>query len=351
MCFVDYSLSFSEPEQFKFDSKFDELFNNYQIETHIYDSETDEKSPTFDIEDLPLPYYGTYHTADDSNKEAVLESAEDPLQSLFPYYNNSPPVATEIEFDTNDVDSTLNTVNILQGSFVIPETSINALADVPEIKEAVEPQSKNTDDNFLEFLPIQEVPISTQSFELPILEDLADDIDLSDPDTKNETKVLEQKELTEGSFVLPVTRIEPLVDVPEIEEAVERQSQSSDDEISEFLLIPEVPSITQSFEPPKLEALTLDDNVKLNLAPDTPIETIVMDQKELTEVLGKDENEQILEMIMKDGIEIIEIEQEAKNVSFFEMDKDTETSSRGDRDLSEEMIRIEDHILLPFYDL
>ena len=40
-----------------------------------------------------------------------------------------------------------------------------------------------------------------------------------------------------------------------------------------------------------------------------------------------------------------------ENVNFFEMDKDTETSSRGDRDLSEEMIRIEDHILLPFYDL
>ena len=77
-----------------------------------------------------------------------------------------------------------------------------------------------------------------------------------------------------------------------------------------------------------------------------------MDQKELTEVLGKDENEQIIEMIMKDGIEIIEIEgEEAKNDSFFEMDKDTETGSRGDRDLSEEMIRIEDHVLFPFYDL
>ena len=76
-----------------------------------------------------------------------------------------------------------------------------------------------------------------------------------------------------------------------------------------------------------------------------------MDQKELTEVLGKDENEQILEMIMKDGIEIIEIEQEAKNPSLFEMDKNTETGSRGDRDLSEEMIRIEDHVLFPFYDL
>ena len=57
-------------------------------------------------------------------------------------------------------------------------------------------------------------------------------------------------------------------------------------------------------------------------------------------------------MKLTTGKEIIEIEgEEAKNDSFFEMDKDTETGSRGDRDLSEEMIRIEDHVLFPFYDL
>ena len=117
-----------------------------------------------------------------------------------------------------------------------------------------------------------------------------------------------------------------LVDVPDIKEAVEPKTQISQDEFKEFILIPEV-----------------------------EVETIVMDPEELIEVIGKDENQQILEMIMNDGIEIIEIEPEPMDQSLFKMDKDeeflNESSSRGDRALSEEMIRIEDHILLPFYDL
>ena len=77
---------FIEPEESKFNS-FDDLFNNYPIETHIYDSRTDDvgskndkELPKIDIEDLPLPYYGTYHT-DDSSKIADEEAEVDPLQS------------------------------------------------------------------------------------------------------------------------------------------------------------------------------------------------------------------------------------------------------------------------------
>ena len=270
-----------DPEHFKANSKFDELFNNYQIETHIYDLKTDdvdsgdEKSPNIDIEDLPLPYYGTYHQhTEDSSKVADEKFNVDPLQSLFPYYNNSPPVAeTEIELDNAGVDSALDMVNILQGSFVFPENGIKPLNEFPEIQEAVQPQTTVSDDKF-----------------------------------------------------------------------------------REFPTIPEVPTITQNFEPPKLAALISDEKVKLELPANTSaVETIVMDQKELIDIMGKDENEQILKMLlMNDEIEIIESEKEEKNLNFFEMDKDEEienkTSSRGDRDLSEEMILIEDHILLPFYE-
>ena len=191
------------------------------------------------------------------------------MKSLFPYYNNSLPIAeADIELDkAGDVDSSFDTVNILQGSFVFPEIGIKPHSDFPEIKEAV---------------------------------------------------------------------------------------KISDDKFTEFPTIPEVPAITQSFEPPKLAALISDEKVMLELPSDTLVETIIMDQRELNDVMGKDENEQIIKMIMNDGIEIIEIEKEEKNLNFFDMDKDEEfenkTSSRGDRDLSEEMILIEDHILLPFYD-
>ena len=291
LCFL------SEPEEFNFNS-FDDLFKNDQIETHIYDSRTDddvgsqdEKSPNFDIEDLPLPYYGTYHT-DDSSIISEKEDAEnDPLQSLFPYYNNTSPVQSEFELNNADVGSALNTENILQGSFVFPVTEVKALFDVPEIKEAIEPNAKISDDKLEELFSIPEVPSITQSFEPPKL--------------------------------LALT--ESLVNVPDIKEAVKLKTKISEDEIVEFNLIPEV-----------------------------EVETIVMDPEELIEVIGKDKNQQILQMIMNDGIEIIEIEPEPMDQSLFKMDKDeeflNESSSRGDRDLSEEMIRIEDHILLPFFE-
>ena len=287
----------SEREKSNFNS-FDDLFNNYPIETHIYDSRTDdvgsqdEKSPNFDIEDLPLPYYGTFHTTDDSSKIAEKEEAEsDPLQSLFPYYNNTSPVQSEFEIDDADEDSALNKVNILKGSFVFPMTEVKSLLDVPEIKE---PNAKISDDKFEEFISFSEVPPITQSFEPPKLQALTESL--------------------------------VLVDDPDIKEPVEPTTKISEDEFEEFMLIPEL-----------------------------EVETIVMDPEELIEVIGKDENKHILEMIMNDGIEIIEIEPEPLDQSLFKMDKDeeflNESSSRGDRDLSEEMIRIEDHILLPFYDL
>ena len=228
----------SEPEEFNFNS-FDDLFNNYSIETHIYDSRTDdvgsqdEKSPNFDIEDLPLPYYGTFHT-DESSKISEKEEAEsDPLQSLFPYYNNTSPVQSEFELEHADVDSALNTVNILQGSFVFPVTEVKAFLDVPKIKEAVEPnepKAKISDDELEEFISIPEVPSITQSFEPPKL--------------------------------LALT--ESLVNVPDIKEGVKLKTKISEDEFVEFNLIPEV-----------------------------EVETIVMDPEELIEVIGKDENQQI----------------------------------------------------------
>ena len=261
----------SEPEEFNFNS-FDDLFNNYPIETHIYDSRTDdvgsqdEKSPNFDIEDLPLPYYGTFHSTDDSSKISEKEEAEsDPLQSLFPYYNNTSPVQSQLELDNVDVDFTLKSVNS---------------------------KTKISNDEFKEFLSIPEVPPITQSFEPPKLQALT----------------------------------ESLVNAHEIKEAFEpKTAKISKDKFQEFISIPDV-----------------------------EVETIVMDPEELIEVIGKDENQQILQMIMNDGIEIIEIEPEPMDQPLFKMDKDeeflNESSSRGDRDLSEEMIRIEDHILLPFYE-
>ena len=80
------------------------------------------------------------------------------------------------------------------------------------------------------------------------------------------------------------------------------------------------------------------------------IETIILPE-ELSELIIQDDNDEIVDMIMNDGIEIIEMNKEVNGDSFIDVDQqdfESVSSLRDDRDLSEEMA-VGDHLLLPFY--
>ena len=268
-----------DPKELEISSKINDLFNNYQIETHIYDSETDDPdsesltSSKLNVEELPLPYYGTYHMVEPGeDAERVHEedkSQEDPLKSLFPYYDNLPPILIDEEIIGENKEDSVNAVDILQGSLVFPESDSISILDDPI------------------------------SFEVPTIK----------------------------------------IDIP---------AKDS------FIASPDAPTINQSFEPPIFEAADFnltDEEYDEDLSfPETLIETIILPE-ELSELIIQDAKDEIVDMIMNDGIKIIEMNTEVNGDSFIDVDQqdfESMSSLRDDRDLSEEMA-VGDHLLLPFY--